>query len=397
MKTALYTPGLPSASFLASLPKELDVEAIGDARDPKKPADVEVLAAFSAGGHRVAGLLARGVVQPRAIALADATHYRTERQLAIARRYGGQTMPLAPWLALFERAMCDEGPHVFVSHTYLTYTSEITDDPRTAQIEMPYESTVATLRRCTGLALDEPGPGGSAVTRVGRLQIHSYESGPADAPAHGRQLTEVLPRLLSACVAAVAPPRQSVGVFFAGSEEAWAKMTRRDRLLAWIGGEIQSGVKEAPLGSNDSPRIKEYRTGITYYRRDAKGKEVKMPTLPPSAWCVMAIMYGLEATRVEGDKPIVARVSGVELLDDARRNGTFRDPKSYTARPGDLAIVERGTPTDGLTHTTAVQHDDGPSGRTIHTVGGNEGAGNWSPLTTVERDRSEVLGFVALD
>jgi hypothetical protein len=108
----------------------------------------------------------------------------------------------------------------------------------------------------------------------------------------------------------------------------------------------------------------------------------------------MAMMAGLVETRVPSDPPMRYRVSGVELIADAKAEGRYRDPKTYSPQPGDLVILERGTTTDALTHT-AVVIEPYPNGD-VRAVGGNEGAGVWSALAGRTWKRSDVLAYIRL-
>jgi hypothetical protein len=106
-----------------------------------------------------------------------------------------QTMPRRQYERYIDLAKRGERQFI-ASHTYLTYTEQITDDPRTPQVENPWMSTVNTLRQITGLPLPEPAVGQHTVTTLGGITILSYESGSADGKAHSRQVQEVLPMML---------------------------------------------------------------------------------------------------------------------------------------------------------------------------------------------------------
>ena len=76
------------------------------------------------------------------------------------------------------------------SHTYQTYVEHLPGAQR-------YTSTVNVLRSLTGLALPRPGlASGPSEYHDGDLHIESYPSADIDGPAHIRQQTEALPRML---------------------------------------------------------------------------------------------------------------------------------------------------------------------------------------------------------
>lgn len=396
----LYTPGLPPASVKASIQREFaarkveaDVLYIGDSRAIPKGLHVDVLAGFSAGCHRVRDQLEAGA-EPSAVVLADGTHYRDAQT-------GGTPMPLQPWVTVFDRAMRGEGPALYVSHTYLVYTDQMKDDPRTTVVERAFFSTATTLRKLTGWALNEPkDPRGTATRAQGKLVVTSHESGDADKQAHIRQETEHLPRMIAYAVAQLEVERPAPAPAAPAEETpsapAWRdpSFTRRQRLLAWAGAEMISGVRET--SENDGPRIRDYREGTTYLRRDTKsGKETILP-IGPAPWCAMAVCYGLEEVTLPGEASALPanRVSGVELVRDAEESGALRDPKER-ARPGDIAVWKReGSGSGWERHVTIVVQDDGtPEG--MVTVGGNE-ANAWSPLEGVKH-KERPLAVIAVE
>lgn len=76
------------------------------------------------------------------------------------------------------------------SHTYQTYVEHLPGAQH-------YTSTVNVLRSLTGLALPRPGfTSGPSEYHDGDLHIESYPSAEIDGPAHIRQQTEALPRML---------------------------------------------------------------------------------------------------------------------------------------------------------------------------------------------------------
>lgn len=395
----LYTPGLPPASVKETIKQELaarqveaDVLYIGDSRALPKGLKVDVLAGFSAGCHRVRDQLEAGA-EPSAVVLVDGTHYRDAQT-------GGTPMPLAPWQRVFDRAMRGEGPALYVSHTYLIYTDQIRDNPATKAVERAYFSTVTTLRRLTGWGLEEPKDArGTAIRAQGKLVVTSHESGDADKQAHIRQETIHLPRMIALAVAQLAPPKPipaETSDEEAPEVPAWRdpSLPRRSRLLAWAGAEMISGVRET--SENDGPRIRDYREGVSYLRRDPKTGAESVLRIGPAPWCAMAVCYGLEEVTLPGEASALPanRVSGVELVRDAEESGALRDPKER-ARPGDIAVWKReGSGSGWERHVTIVVQDDGtPEG--MVTVGGNE-ANAWSPLEGVKH-KERPLAVIAVE
>lgn len=413
----IYTPGLMVPQQAAHLVKlasaghtddlQWSVINIGDTTPPPPSLKGErvVLIGYSAGGHRVTAYYQKLVdmgADVVAVFYVDGTHIRDPK-------LGGQSMPEAPLRAIIERAMQNDGPIVWVSHTYLTYTDQIRDNPATPEKEIPFLSTATTMRKLTGLELVEPGsPGGIAVHSLGRMTIYSYENGETPEQlraAHRAQLSAVLPYLLEKLLARLDdedrsgeeidddeeshgteesdPSTMSLGEVYAGSDEEWEKLPRGLRLLHWAGGEMGNGVKEDPATPNDSARLRDYRLGIPYTRKNPKSgieEPLDMRRIGPSPWCAMAVSYGLLAVSVSDDEPFVPRVSGLELAEDAKREGRSIDPK-LPAKPGSIAIWERKTAGGGgwERHVTIVVSDDGEA---MRTIGGNE-ANAWSPAEGV--------------
>ncbi len=144
------------------------------------------------------------------------------------------------------------------------------------------------------------------------------------------------------------------------------------RMVQLAQGEI--GVAEAPSGSNDSPRIRQYRSATA-------GAENT-----PGPWCAYFVSW---LARNAG-APIGANGNGTGYVPTltawGRQTGRFIDAPSMP-QPGDIIIFSRG----GIPgHTGIVESVDG-SGR-VHTIEGN------SSDRVTRRDyagtSSEIIGYV---
>lgn len=370
-----------------------------------------VLCGWSAGGHMVRDTMAALELGERdAIVVGDGVHIREEP---------GSSMPRAPWQAAIDRARVGEGPRVLLSHTYLTYTDTMRDDPRTPAVERAYQSTATSLRTLTTWALEEPtGEGGMVMRSAGRLSVLSYESSVYDAAEHARHLHMVMPEMLAriddggvdmGAVAARLAVAQSADEFELGALEVQSQGTRvfqvrsgtlptpawddelptwRDptltlaqRMVSWIGAQLYLAPREIP-GARHEPRIVAYgehcRRGGTW-RGAVEGwtpeaKRVSSAT-DEEAWCAKLQSAALVASWLPGDAlPFCPRVSVAELYRDAVAAKTWQPAGSgYVPLPGELAILARagGDPTRGGSgHVRMCASVD--LGDTYRGVGGNE-------------------------
>jgi hypothetical protein len=138
------------------------------------------------------------------------------------------------------------------------------------------------------------------------------------------------------------------------------------RALAVAQGEI--GVAEEPSGSNDGPRIRDYRA--------ADGSSAGMP------WCATFVSWAAKSVGA----PIGENGQGYASVADieawGRRTGRYV-PVTEEPRPGDIVLY-------GSRHVGLVE-SVGP-GDHLTTVEGNHG----NKVARVDRRRDEVTGYVRL-
>lgn len=333
-------------------------------------ASVERLVAtgFSAGCHGLREMLpslelgAADVLMP-----ADGTHVREEPH---------STMPRQPWQDVVDRARTGAGPLVVVTHTYLTYTDTMRDNPSTPAVERAYLSTASTMRLLTGWPLEEPATGQRAVHSEGRLHVVSFESGEYDQGAHGRQLREALPDALRTYAAPWVDDTTSapsmvdlllgpfVGALWrlAGSATfpLSAVSSAAERALVVARGELEAAPREIP-GSAHNPRIVSYgehcRRGGRLLGVDERGQPIWDGGARVGAatdeehWCAKLVSHCYRVGLRAGEQPVHGlRVSVSELIADLRASGRFRDVSSgYKPKPGDIGMTGRegGDPRKG--------------------------------------------------
>lgn len=241
------------------------------------------------------------------------------------------------------------GTRQFISsHTYLTYTEQIQDDPRTPQVENPWTSTVNTLRQITGLPLPEPAVGQHTVTTLGGITILSYESGPADRPAHARQVQEVLPMMLETYLKPRFEPQGALAAVVA------------------VAGSIKAAVISA------------------------------------AEQAVQAVDNMGQAPAPGGYLSHGWRCAVAEQIADAKKTGRWHDIADvragrYTPKVGDLVCSARlgGDPRKGGSgHVERITEvPEHGSGRPIRTIGGNE-SNTW---VEADLDLSSVVGIIDVD
>jgi hypothetical protein len=260
-----------------------------------------------------------------------------------------QTMPRRQYERFVELAK--KGERQFIaSHTYLTYTEQIVDDPRTPQVENPWASTVNTLRQITGLALPEPAVGQHTVTTLGGITILSYESGPADRPAHARQVQEVLPMMLETYLRPRLAPRGALAAVVA------------------VAGSIKAAV-------------------ISAAEQAVQAVDNMGQTPAPDGY----LSHGW-------------RCAVAELVADAKKTGRWHEqfqtnqPGQYQVKVGDLVISKRSGQdprTGGSGHVERLTHvcEGTPEDASDVTIGGNE-SNTWIEANLNWR---EVVGIIDVD
>jgi hypothetical protein len=350
------------SKLLDALPRECTVLALDSDRRHAVAMRAAVLAlpaerqrwlvGYSAGGHRVRDCLDL-VRDGDVVVTADATHASFESR--------PQTMPLRPWLELGERATSG-AVRWMSSHTYLTYVESLRE---------PYYATVTVMRRASRLLLPEPQIAAVEARTVGGLTVWSYESGPADGPAHARQVREALPKMLREATAELcprheptfdilpAPPRTPLELVH---ERLWARHGRAptrgelalERARAWL----ETGVAEI-AGPESHPMI---YAALQRCVRD--GRPVGL-TSDETDWCAAAASAWCEW--------LTPRISVRELVEDARTRAAWRDVASgYVPVPGDLEVYARAgeDPRRGGRGHVAIVESRSDAGSV--TIGGNE-------------------------
>lgn len=137
------------------------------------------------------------------------------------------------------------------------------------------------------------------------------------------------------------------------------------RILQAARAEI--GVREAPMGSNDSPRIAEYRSAVEWN--------------PVGPWCAYFASWAAK----QAGTPLGERGQGFARVADtwdwARETGRAYGPQARP-NPGDLVIMEGHM---GIVEAVL------PDGR-VQTIEGNKS----NQVSRTVRDRGELTGFVRL-
>lgn len=144
------------------------------------------------------------------------------------------------------------------------------------------------------------------------------------------------------------------------------------RIVALARGEM--GVAESPPGSNDGPRIREYRTAT------------QGAANTPGPWCAYFVswMYQEAGTPIGPGGEGTGWVPAIETW--GRQQGRYFEGR--TPQPGDIAIFERTG--DGVADHTGIVESVGRDGR-IHTIEGNTSENRVSRRTY---NLSEIKGFV---
>jgi hypothetical protein len=159
--------------------------------------------------------------------------------------------------------------------------------------------------------------------------------------------------------------------------------------LALSRAALEAGVREQPMGSNDGPWLRIYRSGAVRHGRPL--------VAGPGPWCAYAASWAALTAwhHLGADAPSLPhgwRASVAELVEDARASGTWHPAgDGYIPQPGDLAVFRRGhgDPTrGGEGHVGRVERLEGDA---LTTIDGNHGDA-WARVT---RPVGEALGFIA--
>lgn len=341
----------PRETVLAFAGTKADLATIR-AKDDGRPL---VLVGYSAGCHEVRNLLAH--LSPAAVVTLDGTHR------SLTERKRPNTMPVLPWDRLYAKALGGEVVWI-ASHTYNTYTDQLT--------EGPFRSTVGTLRDVTGALLPPPLPGRSpTLTRLSSLTIASYTSGPCDKAAHGHQLQVAgeelcrahlpsvlgsdpvtLPDFIPAVASALAGTWRKLWPFGASLGQALL-----DEALATL------GLKESR--PNAGPEID------TWLRSVGAGS--------PNNWCAAAVSHWLKrAARELGAEPPIAGSAGAKaIMGQLQKAARWVDAKDLRSgkvemRPGMIVVWHRGKPGDWTGHIGVLERVP-VDGVTFSTIEGNSG------------------------
>ena len=198
------------------------------------------------------------------------------------------------------------------------------------------------------------------MARVAQIQAQAQRALVPTAPPSS-QFEQLL-------AAAATPSSAAVPLFATGSQvDALTADTPGTRALAVAEGEV--GQAEQPPGSNDGPRIAEYRTATA-------GAYAGAP------WCAYFVSWAAaqSGTPIGDGGTGLGSVAGI--TDWATRTGRLLPP-SETPQPGDLILF--GDRHVGFVESVA------PDG-SLTTVEGNSS----SAVSRVQRARTEATGFVRL-
>jgi hypothetical protein len=202
------------------------------------------------------------------------------------------------------------------------------------------------------------------MARVAEIQAQMQRAFAPAAPAPApTQFEQALAAAYSPTAVGLAPP-----VFTPGFQlDSYAADTPGGRALAIAQGEV--GVSEMPPGSNESPRIAEYRTATA-------------GAYPGAPWCA----YFVSWAAAQAGTPIGDGGSGLGAVagvtDWATRTGRLLPPGVEPA-PGDLILF-------GDRHIGIVESVN-PDGSLMTVEGNHESA-----VSRVRRSRTEATGFVRL-
>ena len=134
-------------------------------------------------------------------------------------------------------------------------------------------------------------------------------------------------------------------------------------------------MTEAPAGSNDGPRIAEYRTAV--------------PGGPVGRWCA----YFVSWVARQAGTPLGPQGNGFAAVEDVRgwlrREGRLYEGPGAVGRPGDLVFFDGNR--DGTWDHIGLVEAMLPDGR-VQTIEGNSS----DSVRRRVRDRGDVVAFGAL-
>jgi hypothetical protein len=137
------------------------------------------------------------------------------------------------------------------------------------------------------------------------------------------------------------------------------------------------GVREAPAGSNDAPRIRDYRSATSG----------AIDT--PGPWCAYFVSWLAQ----NAGAPIGAGGAGTGYVPTleawGKQSGRWIDP-SQLPQPGDIVIIDWDGNGGVADHTGIVEHV-APDG-TVHTIEGN--TSNMVARRTYEPGSAQIKGYV---
>jgi hypothetical protein len=171
-------------------------------------------------------------------------------------------------------------------------------------------------------------------------------------------------------------------------------LSHGERAVAWALARV--GTAEQPLGSNRGPEVSAW---LKPCQRDGYGPEFGAYLATVGAnWCAAFACAAHAATRLREDPPLVTayRCSGIELQNDAKASGAWRDialvrSGNWAPRAGDHAIYKSGS--QAWRRHVVVVAEVGPE--SFRGIGGNEG-NKVTDLGGRRYDHPQLLGFVEL-
>jgi hypothetical protein len=174
------------------------------------------------------------------------------------------------------------------------------------------------------------------------------------------------------------------------------ELTHGERSVEWMLAQLEAGVAEQPMGSNNGPEISQY---LGLCERDGKPGFGSWLAKVGGNWCAAAASAADVFTRLYDDPepPYKPRCSGIELQNDAIAAGAWRPAEhaasgKFQLERGDIMIMHRGSPGSWRRHVARfVRWLDRDAG-TIETIGGNEG--NRFMLT--KRNVNDCLGYIEM-
>jgi hypothetical protein len=144
-----------------------------------------------------------------------------------------------------------------------------------------------------------------------------------------------------------------------------ARAAVADRVVGVARAELALGVREMPLGSNDSPRIARYRTAVRW-------------SGGPAAWCG----YFASWVAQQAGAPVGDEGQGIGLVTEFRRWAQRAGRWRTAPRRGDIVVFRH-------LHVGIVE---AVHGATITTIEGNHD----QRVARVQRSRGEIRGYVRL-